>query len=109
VTGAYVGTPLSASYEQDMELDQFTGLNQVTLSCWFKTSNQAWGAGPHALLGKFNSGPDGDFQLCVSSQSLLRFSIVNAAQTRVDLDANAPAFYDGAWHHFCGVYDGSNM
>ena len=109
LTGAYVGTPLSASSMADMELDQFSGLNQVTLSCWFKTTNQSWGAGPHALLGKFNTGADGDFQLCVTPQSLLRFSIVNASQTRVDLDVSAPAFDNGGWHHFCGVYDGTNL
>jgi hypothetical protein len=61
------------------------------------------------LLGKFNTGADGDFQLCVTPQSLLRFSIVNASQTRVDLDVSAPAFDNGGWHHFCGVYDGTNM
>jgi hypothetical protein len=109
VTGAYVGPQLGGSLYADMELDQFSGLNQVTLSCWLKTTNQAWGAGPHALLGKFNSGTDGDFQLYVTPQSLLRFSIVNASKTRVDLDVNAPAFDDGGWHHFCGVYDGTNM
>jgi hypothetical protein len=61
------------------------------------------------LLGKFNTAADGDFQLCVTPQSLLRFSIVNAAKSRVDLDVSAPAFNDGGWHHFCGVYDGTNM
>ena len=108
-TGAYVGNPLRRSHEADMELDQFSGLNQVTLSCWFKTPNQSWGAGSHALVGKFNASMDGDFQLSVTPQSLLRFSTVNASQSRVDLDVSAPAFDDGGWHHFCGVYDGTNM
>ena len=110
IQGAYVGLPsVRAGPSADMELDQFSGLNQVTVSCWFKTTNLSWVAGPHALAGKFNSSTDGDFQLCVTPQSHLRFSIVNNLKSRVDLDVSAPAFDNGGWHHFCGVYDGTNM
>jgi hypothetical protein len=108
--GACVGLPIGrAGWNSDMELDQFSGLNQVTVSCWFKTTNLSWVAGPHALVGKFNTFTDGDFQLCVTPQSLLRFSVVNNLKSRVDLDVSAPAFDNGGWHHFCGVYDGTNQ
>ena len=106
----FVGIPLGRGNQRDMELDQFSGLSQVTISCWFKTINKDWDF-PRALVTKFRDGTAGDFALVAPAKfSTLGFTTVNAARQRVNLDAPTPApFNDGGWHHFCGVYDGTNM
>jgi hypothetical protein len=109
--GVFAGKPLSHEDWKDKELDQFSRLRQATISCWFKTTNTIWSDRPHALVTKFRDGTFGDFALVApTNASTLSFITINTSRQRVNLDAPTPSlFYDGRWHHFCGVYDGTKM
>ena len=86
-----------------------TGLTSITVAAWFKTTADL-SALNTVIAGKTLGGTNGEFFIgTATSNTVVRTAIINASAVRVNNDCTVPAFNDGSWHFFVGIYDGSNV
>jgi large repetitive protein len=84
----------------------YTALSSgVTLSCWAKLPTTVPGYGTLAVLASSPSWSNG-FGLAADNSGNLLFFINNWSTSRALI---AHSSYRGAWHHYAGTYDQSNI
>jgi hypothetical protein len=81
-----------------------SGLEKMSGSIWVKKSS-----GTYGLFQKHAGGTSGEFFLAATGDDSLRFTTINASDSRVDLDGVAVGLTDGNWHHAACTYDGETM
>lgn len=84
-----------------------SGLTNLTLSVWFKTTDNI--SGSVDLIAKTAGSTNGEFQLALSGNSNILFTIINASSSRVDMTPTSSSYNDGLWHLAAATYDGATM
>ena len=104
-----VGYPLfNQFFGAKDELDQFTGLSNITISFWENTTNT-----PSTMVqyvSKFEGGTQGEWYVGVGNgnNTFVDFTTVTGNSVRYDLTGfNSGSISDGNWHHIVATYNGA--
>lgn len=84
-----------------------SGLTNLTVAVWFKTTNNI--SGSVDMIAKHAGSVNGEFQLALTGNSNILFTVINASGSRVDMTPNSTTYNDGYWHLATGTYDGATM
>ncbi len=106
IVGPYLAFPSTPAGFDWGDIPQVEGIDQITVSAWARKTGANWGQ--DMIWAKHTSASNGCFFLSTTTQTNLRFTVINASSSRVDNDATF-TFNTQTWYHMVGVYNGVDL